>query len=130
MYAILGFLVFSVLAGYYVWVRPPLGIHQNPFNHHNVESKVIDTTWSEYLLDCGGEQVIENFVHTKLVFNDKYENNVITWNGFFAEVKKKEGPLDFIFNNEHYMSILVKMSPSESVMFADLVLSVSSKMYN
>ena len=79
--------------------------------------------------DCGGEQVIENFVHTKMVFNEKYENNVVRWQGFFAEVKTKEGPFDFLVNNENYLSILVKMSPSESVVFADLVLSVSSNMY-
>ena len=65
-----------------------------------------------------------------MVFNEKYENNVVRWQGFFAEVKTKAGPFDFLVNNEHYLSILIKMSPSESVMFADLVLSVSSNMYN
>lgn len=85
----------------------------------------IQTSWAEYLQDCGGEQVIENFVHTKMVFNDKYENNVISWSGFFAEVKKEERSV-FGINNEHQLSILVKMEPSESTIFADLVLSVST----
>jgi len=73
--------------------------------------------------------VIENFVHTKMVFNEKYENNLIKWQGYFAEVKSKDNGF-WLFNNEHYLSILVKMAPSESAMFADLVLSVSSNLYN
>ena len=72
--------------------------------------------------------MIENFVHTKMVFNDKYENNIISWNGFFAEVKERQKSF-FGFNNEHHLSILVKMEPSESSIFADLVLSVSTNMY-
>ena len=31
--------------------------------------------------------------------------------------------------NNHHLSILVKMSPSESAIFADLVLSVSTELY-
>lgn len=52
--------------------------------------------------------MIENFVHTKMVFNEKYENNVIKWSGFYAEVKKKQNQM-FFFNDSRYMSILVKM---------------------
>ena len=63
-----------------------------------------------------------------MVFNDKYENNVISWSGYFAEVKERQKSL-FGFNNEHHLSILVKMEPSESEIFADLVLSVSTKQY-
>ena len=33
-------------------------------------------------------------------------------------------------NDAHYLAVLVKMEPSESPMFADLVLSVSTEMYN
>merc|ERR1712060_19787 len=61
--------------------------------------------------------------------NDKYENNVINWSGYFAEVKKKQTPL-FWFNNDHHLSVLIKMSPSESPIFADLVLSISTETYN
>lgn len=73
--------------------------------------------------------MIENFVHTKMVFNDKYENNVVRWSGYFAEVKAKQVPL-FFFSNEHHLSMLIKMSPSESAIFADLVLSISTDLYN
>ena len=114
--------------GTYVYMRPSFNLHENPLVHHNIESKSIRTTWPEFLQDCGGEQVIENFVHTKMVFNDKYENNIIHWQGYFAEVKEKQKSF-FGLNNEHHLSILIKMEPSESAIFADLVLSVSSTVY-
>ena len=88
----------------------------------------ISTTWEDFLKDCGGEQVIENFVHTKMVYNDKYENNVVNWSGYFADVKKKDKNL-LGLSDEHYLTIFVKMEPSESSIFADLVLSISTAMY-
>jgi len=128
IYAIIGLVLFAIGSGCYVYMRPSFDFHQNPLVHHNVESYKIRTTWPDFLQDCGGEQVIENFVHTKMVFNDKYENNIITWSGFFTEVKEKQRSI-FGFNNEHHLSILVKMEPSESAIFADLVLSVSTSLY-
>jgi hypothetical protein len=68
-------------------------------------------------------------VAAKLAFNEKYENNVVSWTGFFADVKQKHQGFS-LFNNEHFLSILVKMSPSESDVFPDLVLSVGSSYYN
>jgi len=59
-----------------------------------------------------------------MVFNEKYENNVVNWDGYFAEVKSKQRGI-YLFGNDHYLSLLIKMSPSESSIFADLVLSVS-----
>ena len=129
IYAILALVVFAGISGFYVYMRPNFNFHDNPLIHHNEESARIHTSWPEFLQDCGGEQVIENFVHTKMVFNDKYENNIISWSGFFAEIKEKQKSL-FGMNNEHHLSILVKMEPSESSIFADLVLSVSTVMYN
>ena len=64
-----------------------------------------------------------------MVFNDKYENNVVNWSGYFAEIKKRQTPL-FFFSNDHHLSMLIKMSPSESAIFADLVLSISTDVYN
>lgn len=64
-------------------------LNQNPLHHHNVERKEISTTWPEYLQDCGGEKVIENYVAAKMAFNEKYENNIVNWSGFFAEIKSK-----------------------------------------
>lgn len=48
-------------------------------------------------------------MHTKMVFNEKYENNVVKWNGYFAEVKRKENGLEWMVENKNYLSILVKM---------------------
>lgn len=73
--------------------------------------------------------MIENYVAAKLAFNEKYENNVVSWEGFYADVKQKHQGIG-LFYNDHYLSILVKMSPSESDLFPDLVLSVSSVYYN
>jgi hypothetical protein len=56
-------------------MRPDYTISSNPLFHHNIESLPIDATWTDYLTDCGGEKVIDNYIHTKLVFNEKYENN-------------------------------------------------------
>jgi hypothetical protein len=101
-------------------------IHQNPLYHHNVESVEIDTTWTEYLQDCGGEKVIDNYVHAKLQFNEKYENNIVKWSGYYADTKAKQRGGFGLFSNDHHLSILVKMSPTESEIFPDLVLSIGS----
>jgi len=89
IYAIIAAAIFSFAACTYVYYRPNFAMHHNPLSHHNIESLEISTTWPEFLKDCGGEQVIENFVHTKMVFNEKYENNVVEWSGHFAEIKHK-----------------------------------------
>lgn len=64
-----------------------------------------------------------------MTFNEKYENNIVSWSGYYAEVKAKQQSSFNLFNNDHHLSILVKMSPTESQIFADLVLSVSSNYY-
>jgi len=87
LYAIIGSIIFALLAGVYVYYSPMAYLHQNPVFHHNFESKDIDASWMEFLGDCGGEQILENAVHAKLQFNEKYENNLIHWTGYFAEAK-------------------------------------------
>lgn len=89
IYAIIVMVLFAVACCVYVYLRPSYDFHHNPLVHHNIESHRINTSWADYLQDCGGEQVIENFVHTKMVFNDKYENNIVNWSGYFTEFKTK-----------------------------------------
>jgi hypothetical protein len=84
------------------------------------------TSWSDYLVDCGGEKIIENSVHTKILWNDKYENNIVEWQGYFADMKPRQKGL-FWPNVE--LNLLVKMEPSESTVFADLVLTVDAEKY-
>ncbi len=38
-------------------------------------SLFMQATWQEYLEDCGGEVIVENFIHARSVFNKKYEHN-------------------------------------------------------
>lgn len=60
----------------------PLHPYEKP-----VESKTIAATWNEFLGDCGGEVIVENYVHARKIFNDKYENNIINWSGIYADTK-------------------------------------------
>ena len=92
IYAIVVTLIFCGLSGFYVYMRP-YNLHENPLYHHNVESKRIDATWVDYLQDCGGEKIIDNYVHTKMVWNQKYENYKVEWTGYFTEVKTKNKPV-------------------------------------
>ena len=87
IYAIIVAVIFAVLSGYYVYLRPNFVMHEAPLTHHNIESKRISTSWKDYLEDCGGEKIIENSVHTKILWNEKYENNIVEWNGYYADVK-------------------------------------------
>ena len=63
-----------------------------------------------------------------MTFNDKYENNIISWTGYFVENKSKQVGY-VMFGTDHHLSMLVKMSPSESEIFADLVLSIGTEEY-
>ena len=110
-----------------MYLRPNYSFHEAPLTHHNTDGSFISTTWPEYLQDCGGEKIIENSVHTKILWNDKYEGNTIKWEGFFADVKLRNK--GFLIP-EIEPNILVKMDPSESTVFADLVLTIPSNIYN
>jgi len=88
----------------------------------------IKELWTDFISDCGGETIVENYVHAKTIFTKKYENNIVTWTGYFAEAKNNNA-INW-FNDDHALNIMVKMSPSESALFPDLVLSVSSRTLN
>jgi len=128
IYAIIGLILMTIGCGGYIYMRPSWDLNTNPLFHHNLESHPISANWENYLKDCGGSSVIENQVHAKMQFNKIYENNVINWTGVFAEVKAKQKGF-VLFGTEHHLSILIKMQPSESDKFADLVLSISTTIY-
>ena len=90
------------------------------------ESFKISATLEEFLGDCGGEIIVENNVHARTTFNKKYENNVVTWTGYYADTKQSQGGTIPFVNSDHAINILIKMMPTESVLYPDLVLSVSS----
>lgn len=125
LYAILILVVFCVIAGYYVYLHP----NEDPHHHPLGSGKQIEATWSDYIEDCGAEVVVENFVHAKKQFEDKYQSNIITWRGYFAQTKATSNQIS-LFYSDHALNILVKMSPTESSTYPDLVLSISSTFYS
>jgi len=114
---------------FYVYMRPGFDLQSNPLFHHNIESKVIDATWEDFLNECGGTAILENQVHAKMLFNDHYENNIVSWKGYFTETKQRPQNA-LIFASDHHATILVKMSPSESDVFADIAISMSTMQSN
>jgi hypothetical protein len=67
--------------------------------------------------------IVENNVHARNIFNQKYESNIVNWTGFFAE-SKPTNSIPF-FGSDHALNILIKMQPSESPLYPDLVLSLN-----
>lgn len=127
-YAVCVLVIFTALSMYYVYLRPSYSTHLTPYEVPK-ESKPIPYSWEEFLNDCGGTVIVENNVHARNIFNQKYESNVVTWKGFFAESKVAQGIVPFI-GSSHHMNFLIKMSPSESPLYPDLVLSISSRQWN
>ena len=54
--------------------------------------------------------MIENQVHAKMQFNEKYENNIVNWKGYYAELKAKQRGL-VLFGTDHHLYMLIKMDP-------------------
>lgn len=71
-YAMIVLLLFLILSLYYVYMRPSIFQPLTPYEVPK-DSKNIDTTWEEFLKDCGGEVIVENNVHARNIFNKKYE---------------------------------------------------------
>jgi hypothetical protein len=127
--ALIALVAFSILSLYYVYMRPSIFESNSPFEAPK-ESFKISATWEEFLADCGGEVIVENNVHARATFNRKYENNFVNWTGYFAEIKGSAGAGVPFVGSDHTTNILVKMMPSESVLYPDLVLSVPSTLYS
>ncbi|OMJ80716.1 hypothetical protein SteCoe_18967 [Stentor coeruleus] len=83
----------------------------------------LNTTWPEYLEDCGGEVALENTIKVAETFSVKYEGKTISWDGYLMKATENYG----WFKGEHAVIILVKMQPSESDIHADLILSMDNE---
>ncbi len=71
--------------------------------------------------------IVENYVRARSLFNRKYENNQIFWTGNFVDIKIPQNDgVTLLLGTPHALNVLVKMTPSESTINPDLVLSVSS----
>jgi hypothetical protein len=127
-YAVAILVLFTLFSMYYVYMRPTYSTHLSPYETPK-ESRPIHYSWEDFLSDCGGAVIVENNVHARNVFNAKYESNIVTWKGYFAESKVASGVIPFI-GSSHAMNVLIKMDPSESPLYPDLVLSVSTKLMN
>jgi hypothetical protein len=76
--------VWAIIAGtvifgsccYYVYLNPTFKVDGAIFESEG-DGHMITESWEEYLQDCGGEKVIENYVHTKKEFAHKYEDNKV-----------------------------------------------------
>lgn len=108
---------------YYVYTRP-FTVHHRFFDRPEATSQYLKATWPDYLQSCSGEKIIENQVHALHEFTQIYENNIVDWDGYYIDTKYKHKSFS-ILGSEYFMSILIKMDPSESEDFADLVLSIS-----
>ena len=93
---------------------------------------MINSTWPDFLKDCGGEVIVENYVRARSVFNRKYENNQVMWTGYFVDGKPANQltGIQTLFGTDHRLNLLVKMSPSESVLHPDMALSVGTALYD
>ena len=97
----------------YIWSTPEHTGH----SHEHIYSQA---TWPEYIKDCGGEVVLKNSIRATEMFSRKYEGKTITWDGYLMRATENYG----WFRGEHAAIVLVKMSPSESDIHADLILSL------
>eukprot|EP00347_Sterkiella_histriomuscorum_P017670 403348446 len=123
-YALGVLLLFTLFSVYYVYMRPGFSTPLHPYEVPK-ESKEISYTWEDFLQDCGGTVIVENNVHARNIFNEKYESNIVSWKGNFAE-SKVTNSLPF-FGSDHALNVLIKMQPSESPLYPDLVLSLNSQ---
>lgn len=87
----------------------------------------ITNSWKDYLDDCSGAKIIENQVHAAHVFSLKYKENIVQWDGYFIDFKNHAKYNAYSIGSN---SILIKMDPSESDNFADIVLSIPRSAHN
>lgn len=78
-------------------------------------------TWDEFIEDCSAENIIKNKELVQQTFYFKYYGQIIAWEGFLMKAQINEG----WFQGEHAATLLVKMHPSESEIYADLLLTLS-----
>ena len=90
------------------------------------QPEIMNSGWKEYLEDCSGTKILENQVHAAHLFSLRYKENIVNWDGYFIDFK---GKINSAYGT-HGMSILIKMNPSESETFADIVLSISRSTYS
>lgn len=69
------------------------------FERPSLESRNITQTWDNYLEKCSGEKIMENQVHALHEFSQIFENNVVEWDGYYIDTKRKDTKYS-MFGNE------------------------------
>lgn len=92
-----------------------------PISQNSLEISPI--TWPEYLNDCSAEKIIRDKENVQLIFAQLYYGKVVNWDGYLMKASINEG----WFQGQHAAVLLVKMQPSESDIYADLVLTMSQE---
>jgi len=76
-----------------------------------------NTTWQEYIADCGGNARLDNQDLAKKNFETKYAKNIVNWEGVFEKKYSRNGPVGGLY---------VKMNPSDAKpQMADIHLTIS-----
>lgn len=120
------FTVLSIIFLYFSWFYD-FGLSEEA-HFRNKQSVKIEYPWTEFIEDCGSKVIIGNNVKANEIFKRKYQNNFVSWYGYF--ISKKEVSSFSLGENSHALNILVKMEPSETEIEPDLVLSLSGSGYS
>jgi hypothetical protein len=67
-------------------------------------------SWEAYLNDCGRDKYLENNLHARHLFVEKYRNNAVNWRGAFVFMKPEIHDNGFI----HFYQVYIKMIPTDS----------------
>ena len=80
-YALILLSIFTVGVVAYVLYGPRLvSLVELPYQQP-ISSKEVGVEWPQYLEDCGAKVIVENYLHARSVFNQKYEGNTVAWEG-------------------------------------------------
>jgi hypothetical protein len=86
---------------------------------------ISNITWVEYLNDCSAENIIKDKNKVQKIFSQKFYGKVVYWDGYLVKASINEGWL----SGEHTAVLLIKMHPTESEIYADIVLTLNRESY-
>lgn len=121
IYIIILLMVYLVFLGYSVYASLFSAMA-------GTSQKELNSTWEEYLASCGSKVIMANSVKANIFYENYYKNNIITWTGYYILNVETDDSRQF-FAKGKYQNFLVKMDPSESEHYPDIILSIPNKIY-
>jgi len=121
IYVLLLLVIYLLFLSYSVYTNSPIGKSKLTQNELNV-------TWEEYLNNCGPKVIMANSVKANVFYETYYKNNIVTWNGYYLFGIDTDDSKQF-FGKGKYRHFIIKMEPSESEYYPDLILSIPYKIY-